>query len=231
MLISAISDATIPDILNHQGLKDLQTKVDPASIDKGLPKMTFVSVWVVEYAKTMGQWLDHPSSITPESYISFQKAKSYRFNATDDHLNDYRIPKPDDSVGGFKSFNEFFCRKLKEDYPFDNVRKIASRQTTDHADVVIFPADSVFDVHLPVDDKNIVNVPNTVTLKSLPWPIEALLHGCPEEYTEKFKGGTWCHAFLNTFDYHRQHAPVVGKVSTQRTTRDFSFRKTSRTTF
>ena len=189
--------------------------------------MTFVSVWVVEYAKTMGQWLDHPSSITPESYISFQKAKNYRFNATDDHLNDYRIPKPDDPVGGFKSFNEFFCRKLKEDYPFDNVRRIASRQTTDHADVVIFPADSVFDVHLPVDDKNMVNVQNTVTLKSLPWPIEALLHGCPKEYTEKFKNGTWCHAFLNTFDYHRQHAPVAGKVSTRCTTRDFSFRKTS----
>ncbi|MGL5618820.1 MAG: phosphatidylserine decarboxylase, partial [Tannerellaceae bacterium] len=49
-----------------------------------------------------------------------------------------------------------------------------------------------------------------VNIKGIEWKIEELLEGSP--YKDRFKGGTWCHSFLNTFDYHREHAPVGGKV-------------------
>ena len=42
------------------------------------------------------------------------------------------------------------------------------------------------------------------------WNIKELLNG--SKYVEHFKGGKFCHAFLNTTDYHRQHAPVSGTV-------------------
>jgi phosphatidylserine decarboxylase len=36
------------------------------------------------------------------------------------------------------------------------------------------------------------------------------MEGSP--YKDRFENGLFMHAFLNTFDYHRQHAPVGGKV-------------------
>ena len=185
------------DIFNHAELNNLQTLMEPKSIESGLPVMTPVSQWIVGYAHLMGEWFDQPNSITPDSYASFWDAPKYR-------MDDYFIPKPSDSVGGFTSFNHFFCRKLKEDYPYPNVRPI------DHeSNGVISPADAKFDGHWGVDGHNYVKI------KTLEWPISALLHGCPPDYIDRFKGGTWCHSFLNTFNYHRQHAPVAGKVSDQ----------------
>ena len=187
-------------IFNHAELNDLQTVMKPSSIKSGLPDVTPVSQWIVGYAHLMGEWFDQPNSITPESYASFWQAKSYR-------MEDYLIPNPgDEKVGGFTSFNEFFCRFLKEKYPYPNVRPIAE---INDPNVVISPADAIFDGHWAVDQQN------NVKIKTLEWPISALLHGCPPQYIDKFKGGTWCHSFLNTFNYHRQHAPVAGKVSDQ----------------
>jgi hypothetical protein len=53
--------------------------------------------------------------------------------------------------------------------------------------------------------------------KGLKWPIATLLSGSP--YAARFAGGTWAHAFLNTYDYHRLHAPVAGKVVEARNVR------------
>ena len=199
--IGTSSDIHETDIFDQAELNDLQTKIVPQSIDQhGLPILTPLSQWIVGYANLMGEWLDQPRSITPDSYQSFRDAKKYR-------IGDYRIPIPGDPVGGFQSFNEFFCRHLKEGWPYPNVRHI---EKLDDPNVVIFPADSVFDNHWGINDENLVSI------KNLPWPIGALLHGCPGAYVDRFEGGTWCHAFLNTFDYHRQHAPVAGRVSTQR---------------
>ena len=182
-------------------MNDLQTPITPVSIGPdGGPVMTPISKWIVEYAIVMGDWLKKPESISPESYHSFKKAQKYRLE------EDYHIPNPSDPVGGFSCFNEFFCRFLRQPYPFPDVRPIAS---PDDPNVVIFPADSTFDGAWPVDDQDIV------TIKSLPWPISALLKGSDPAYVKRFQDGVWCHAFLNTFDYHRQHAPVAGTVSIQ----------------
>ena len=39
---------------------------------------------------------------------------------------------------------------------------------------------------------------------------DELLEG--SKYKDCFKGGQWTHSFLNTNDYHRQHAPVAGRI-------------------
>jgi|SRR5271156_2109114 len=196
------SDIHKTDIFDHAELNDLQTPIDPSSIGPdGLPVTTKISKWIIKYAGLMGEWLSQPDSITAESYQSFWNPAIQQWY----RMADYRIPNPSDPVGGFKSFNELFCRYLKEDYPYPNVRPIAS---IDDPNVVVFPADTTFDGYWHIDDKN------TVPIKTLLWPISALLEGAPKEYIDRFKDGIWCHAFLNAFDYHRQHAPVAGTVST-----------------
>ena len=67
----------------------------------------------------------------------------------------------------------------------------------------MFPADSTFAGAYPINEKS------EVTLKTLPWTVKDHVG---EEYGDTFQGGVWMHCFLNTFDYHRQHAPVSGKV-------------------
>ena len=74
----------------------------------------------------------------------------------------------------------------------------------DDPNVVVFPADSTFDGAWKIEDNA------EVELKHLKWPIKALLDD--SDYYNDFKGGIWMHSFLNTFDYHRQHSPVSGKV-------------------
>ncbi len=149
----------------------------------------------------MGTWLKTSESITPATYKTFWEAKEFR-------MEDYRIPDPNSPVGGFTSFNELFCRFLKD----PSVRPISSPEDPN---VVVFPADSTFDGAWTVDSGD------EVTIKGLKWPISALLVGCDTETIQRFEGGTWCHAFLNTFDYHRQHAPVAGEVSTKSVTSQF----------
>ena len=56
----------------------------------------------------------------------------------------------------------------------------------------------------PVSDASIV------TIKGIQWSITDLLQG--SQFADKFAGGVFTHAFLNTYSYHRQHAPVDGKV-------------------
>ncbi|KAL2876292.1 hypothetical protein SGCOL_008466 [Colletotrichum sp. CLE4] len=46
--------------------------------------------------------------------------------------------------------------------------------------------------------------------QKVPWNIKDLLAG--SQYAAQFEGGTFMHAFLNTYDYHRQHSPVAGTV-------------------
>ena len=56
----------------------------------------------------------------------------------------------------------------------------------------------------PVSDASIV------TIKGIKWSITHLLQG--SQYADKFGGGIFNHAFLNTYSYHRQHAPVDCKA-------------------
>jgi phosphatidylserine decarboxylase len=149
-----------------------------------MPPLTPLSKWLVSYADAMGTFLDTPESLTPASEKSFYDAPNY-------NLNEYIRPH-----GGWKSFNQIFARNFKP-----GLRPVAALcdQT-----VIVSPVDSTFDGQWEIrEDSNI-------TIKGLHWKISELLEGSP--YKDRFKNGLFMHAFLSPADYHRQHAPVGGKV-------------------
>jgi len=155
----------------------------PVPEDKA-PALTPLSAWLVTYANAMGAFLDQPESLTPESLQSFYDSPTY-------NMNDYIQPH-----GGWKSFNQFFARNYKPGY-----RPVAA--ITDSS-IIVSPADSTFAGQWEnrSDSK--------ITVKELHWSIEELLEGSP--YRNRFNGGQFMHAFLAPNDYHRQHAPVGGRV-------------------
>ncbi|RBR24479.1 uncharacterized protein FIESC28_02675 [Fusarium coffeatum] len=174
-------------ILDQKPLAKLQTQIHPSQA--GMP-LTWLSSWIVIYAQLIGLFMDTPASITEKSLESFKKSPPYAYHEAE-------VP-----AGGFRTFNEFFARKLKP-----GMRPIADPED-DH--VIVYPADCTFDRSIPKD--SIINIESDgiVMIKGLEWTISSLLQG--SQYAKDFHGGVWMHAFLNTFNYHRQHAPVSGKV-------------------
>jgi phosphatidylserine decarboxylase len=146
--------------------------------------LTPLSKWMVDYAKAMGSFLDTEGSLTPESEKSFYDSPNY-------NMNDYIRPH-----GGWKTFNQFFARNFKPGY-----RPVAA---IDDPSVIVSPADSTFAGQWEIRPDS------HVTVKGLHWKISELMEGSP--YKDRFTNGMFMHAFLNTTDYHRQHAPVDGKV-------------------
>lgn len=146
--------------------------------------LSWLSNWMVQYASAMGQFLDTPESITPASLKSFLSSPNY-------NMGDYLEPR-----GGWKTFNELFARNFKPGY-----RPIAA---VSDSTVIVSPADSTFDGQWEIRSDS------GVTIKSIHWKISELLEDSP--YKEHFNNGIFTHAFLSPADYHRQHAPVGGRV-------------------
>lgn len=169
-------------ILNQKSLSYLQTEVLPNA--EGKPP-TPLSRWMVQYANTLGTFYDTTQSISEETLQTFYKSPRY-------HMEIYKKP-----LGGWRTFNEFFARHV-----------LNGERDPEHPGdpkYIVSAADSVFDGSWPVDANNQV-----IFAKGIPWDINSLLSG--SKYADSFKGGTFMHAFLNTTDYHRQHAPVTGTV-------------------
>ncbi len=151
--------------------------------EKALPLTPF-SKWLVDYANAMGEFLDTPESLTKESEQTFYDSPVY-------NMKEYTRPH-----GGWHSFNQIFARHFKPGY-----RPIAA--VSDQS-VIVMPADSTFAGQWEIrKDSN-------VTVKNLNWKITELLEGSP--YKDRFENGLFMHSFLSPTDYHRQHAPVGGKV-------------------
>ena len=172
-------------LLDQSPVKELQTPITPSTL-KGnvMPELTPLSKWMRKFVISLGQWMDTPESLNEEAVQSYYDAPRY-------NMGDYKVPK-----GGWKTFNQFFARDVKPGY-----RPVAAIND-DH--VITSPADSTNDGQWEVNAESQVNV------KGLEWSIEELLEG--SDYKDDFKGGIWIHQFLNTTDYHRQHAPVGGKI-------------------
>jgi phosphatidylserine decarboxylase len=151
--------------------------------DKAL-LLTPFSKWLVDYANALGTFHDSVDSLTKESEKTFYDTKSY-------NMHEYSKPH-----GGWKTFNQFFARHFKPGY-----RPVAA--VSDQS-IIVMPADSVFVGQWEIrKDSNI-------TVKNLNWKISELLEGSP--YQDRFENGMFIHSFLSPLDYHRQHAPVGGKV-------------------
>ncbi|MBU1692671.1 MAG: phosphatidylserine decarboxylase [Verrucomicrobia bacterium] len=114
---------------------------------------------------------------------------------------DYNLPDPDAPDGGFKSFNEFFSRTLKD--------QARSRPQTmpEHDYVITAPTDAIMN-----------SIPQKITDEGTLIPtkfnealnIKDMLGG--SEYAGKFVGGTALSCVLMPNTYHHYHAPVSGKV-------------------
>ncbi|MFA7242401.1 MAG: phosphatidylserine decarboxylase [Sulfuricellaceae bacterium] len=148
------------------------------------PPSTPLSAWMVDYAKAIGAFLDTPESLTPESIASFYNCPNY-------NMNDYIRPH-----GDWKTFNQLFARNFKP-----GTRPIAAL-CDQH--IIVSPADATFAGQWEI------LTDSHVTIKNMHWKIQELMADSP--YRDRFTNGMFMHSFLNTTDYHRQHAPVGGKV-------------------
>ncbi len=148
------------------------------------PALTPFSEWLVNYANALGLFLDTPESLTNESEHTFYDSPAY-------NMKEYTRPH-----GGWKSFNQIFARHFKPGY-----RPIAA--ISDQS-VIVMPADSTFGGQWEIIKDS------HVTVKKLNWKVNELLEGSP--YKDRFENGLFMHSFLSPTDYHRQHAPVGGKV-------------------
>ncbi len=151
--------------------------------DKAL-QLTPFSQWLVDYANALGLFLDTPESLTKESEQSLYDTPYY-------NMDEYVRPH-----GGWKSFNQVFARHFKPGY-----RPIAA--ITDQS-VIVMPADSTFGGQWEIRQDS------HVTVKNLNWKVSELLEGSP--YKGRFEDGMFMHSYLGPTDYHRQHAPVGGRV-------------------
>jgi phosphatidylserine decarboxylase len=168
-------------ILDQSPVLGLQNRIVP---HHNALALTPLSAWMVRYAKAMGEFLDTPESLTPESLKSFYASPNY-------NMGDYVVPH-----GGWKTFNQFFARNFKP-----GLRPVAA---VSDPNVIVSPADSTFAGQWEI------RTDSEVTVKNLHWPIDELLEGSP--YKDRFANGLFMHAFLGPTDYHRQHAPVAGTV-------------------
>ena len=172
-------------LLDQSPVKELQTPILPSKL-KGneMPPLSPLSAWMRKYVTAFGAWMDEPGSLDEAAVQSYYNSPRY-------NMGDYEMP-----MGGWKTFNQFFARRTKPGY-----RPIAAIND-DH--VITSPADSTYDGQWEI------NAESKVDIKGLEWSIEELLEG--SKYKDDFDGGIFIHQFLNTVDYHRQHAPVGGKI-------------------
>lgn len=168
-------------LFQQESVRDLQTKTSPETTHAPL---SWLSAWLVSYARGMGEFLNTKASLTPESLRTFFACPKY-------NLQDYIIPEH-----GWTTFNEFFARHIRPE-----LRPIGE---PDNPGVIVSPADSIFRDTWPIDENSIV------TFKGISWCIYDLLKD--SAYGQDFQGGTFLHSVLFPYDYHRIHAPISGTV-------------------
>ncbi len=99
---------------------------------------------------------------------------------------------------GFRSFDEFFTRRLKP-----NARPIAS-----DPNAIVSPADG------RLEDLGAIARDATCMVKGKPYRVGELLSD--EREAARFEGGQYGIVYLSPRDYHRVHAPVGGPVAMAR---------------
>ena len=179
-------------ILDQPPVQNYQSPIDPSS--QSSSSWRWLSDWLIRYAKEMGTWMDRLDSINANTIQTFVDSPAYR---DADVTNFYcQYPPP---VGGWKTFNEFFARHIN--------LALRPLPTPPSPAVILSPADCTFDGQWAIDDSADVT---TFDIKGVPWSIGGLLNDA--DLGPHFAGGIFTHSFLNTTDYHRQHAPVSGRV-------------------
>jgi len=144
------------------------------------------------FAKERGAFMDSKESTAPiAKWLDDERIEK----------KDYNLPNPKLADAGFKTFNEFFVRTLKN-------QKKSRPQTMPERDYVISaPTDCIIN-----------SVPQKIISKNTLIPtkgrqalnIKEMLDG--SSYANKFVGGTALSCVLMPNTYHHYHAPVSGEV-------------------
>lgn len=175
---------------NQDSLEGLQSPVEP---EDGA-HLTPISAWLRRFAQDWGGFLDTPASAA--SLATFAYAPEY-------NTQDYEHA-PDQ----YATFNAFFARRFRD---------IAVQRPVANPDddrVIVAAADCTYVGQWTITTGTRPGqlpprVPNIV-VKHIEWPIEELL--ADSRYGTAFAGGVFSHSFLNTYDYHRLHTPVSGRI-------------------
>lgn len=178
-------------ILDQDPVKSLQSPIKPGEEAR---ELTPLSEWLVEFAQSWGRYMD-----------TLESAKDIETFKTDPlfNWNEY-YPPP----SGYLTFNQFFARHVRP-----GMRPVAG-PCDDR--VLVAPVDSTFVGWWQISESSQITVENQtdaeagLNIKGLRWSIHQLLEG--SAYADRFKGGIFTHSYLNTFDYHRIHTPVQGRV-------------------
>lgn len=99
---------------------------------------------------------------------------------------------------GFRSFNEFFSRPLR-----DGARPLEGTAST-----MVCPADG------KLEDEGPIEPGARFLVKGKPYDVGELLGA--HDGADRFDGGRFAVVYLSPRDYHRVHAPVSGRVSRAR---------------
>ena len=182
-------------ILDLPPVRDHQSPIDPSVRSP----YRWLSEWLIKYAQEMGKWMDLPGSINADTIETFVQSPAYHDKDVANFYDQYPTP-----VGGWKHFNEFFSRHINP-----TLRPIA---TPDDPTVIVCPADCKYGGQWQINDDS-ADV-TTFDVKGVPWTISQLLDDevSGTYFGALFSGGLFTHSFLGPANYHRQHAPVSGRV-------------------
>jgi phosphatidylserine decarboxylase precursor len=155
----------------------------------------------VAFAKDWGSYLD-----TPASAKEVESFKSDPLFNWDEYMPPPSGFSPSQDYKAYRTFNQFFARHLKP-----GMRPIAGLRDNS---VLVSPADYTFVGWWQIGEHSDIYVQGEkhgiLEIKGIQWSIHELLKD--SAYADRFQGGIFTHSFLNTFDYHRWHTPVQGKV-------------------
>ena len=156
-----------------------------------------------EFVRQRGAFMDSPASL-PQVVQWLSDPRSEK--------EDYLLPDPSAPDGGFKSFNQFFARGLKD-------QAQTRPQTMPQRDYIISaPTDCTMNTipQLITDQSTPITTKGNQALN-----IVEMLDG--SQYAGKFIGGTALSCVLMPNTYHHYHAPVSGKVVEAKVVEDGHF--------
>lgn len=162
--------------------------------DKGyiFPSLQYeprVAAWLKDYNTAWGEYLSSPESWN-DSYYNIARTDA-RFKLDTDRY---------ESPSNWHSWNDFFARRLRSELPNPVITSFPHSLIPSFTHSFISPCDGEI-AFSPVKTASIAN-----------WL--DLLGDSP--YRDVFAGGETTHIVLDVFDYHRFHAPCVGKVIEQK---------------
>jgi phosphatidylserine decarboxylase len=142
-----------------------------------------------------GSFLDSPASLS----VLNDSPTGWKSKAAMEKLNmDQYQYDPNDAHWGFKSWNDFFTRKLKP-----GMRPIA--ESNDNKVIVSASDSNVYSIQ-----HNVKKV-DWFWVKAQPYSLNDMLNN-DESIVDQFVGGDVYQAFLSATKYHRWHSPVTGTI-------------------